>query len=163
VVSREERGEVEGMASFLHRSKSLPIVFQLGETTWKVFMVLLSIRRPIGPRELSKRLHLSSPSVGLYHLNKLAQHGFVLKTIDGDYTVNPDADLGFLENYLFFEHGAIPRMTFYASFVTGLVIIYLVTTPFDFGAHNVFALAIGMSASAFLWMEVYRHYKAIAE
>ena len=151
------------MASFLRRSKSLPIVFQLGETTWKVFMVLLSIRRPIGPRELSKRLHLSSPSVGLYHLNKLTQHGFVLKTIDGDYTVNPDADLGFLENYLFFEHGAIPRMTFYASFVTGLVIIYLVTTPFDFGAHNVFALAIGMSASAFLWMKVYRHYKAIAE
>lgn len=151
------------MTSFLRRTKSLPIVFQLGETTWKVFMVLLSIRRPIGPRELSKRLHLSSPSVGLYHLNKLAQHGFVLKTVDGDYTVNPDADLGFLENYLFFEHGAIPRMTFYASFVTGLLIIYVLTTPFDFGAHNVFALAIGMSAMAFLWMEVSRHYSAMAE
>ena len=129
------------MPSFLKRTKSLPIVFQLGETTWKVFMVLLSIRKSIGPRELSKRLNLSSPSVGLYHLN----------------------NLGFLENYLFFEHGAIPRMTFYASFVTGLLIIYLVTTPPDFGAHNVFALAIGMSASAFLWMEVSRHYNAMAK
>lgn len=151
------------MASFLRRTKSLPIVFQLGETTWKVFMVLLSIRRPIGPRELSKRLNLSSPSVGLYHLNKLTGQNLTLKTTVGDYIVNPDADLGFLENYLFFEHGAIPRMTFYASFVTGLLIIYLITTPFDFGAHNVFALAIGMSASAFLWMEVTRHYKAIAQ
>ena len=140
------------MASFLRRTKSLPIVFQLGETTWKVFMVLLSIRRSIGPRELSKRLNLSSPSVGLYHLNKLTEHNLILKTIDGDYIVN-----------LFFEHGAIPRMTFYASFVTGLLIIYLVTTPPDFGAHNVFALAIGMSASAFLWMEVSRHYKAMAK
>ena len=151
------------MASFLKRTKSLPIVFQLGETTWKVFMVLLSIRRSIGPRELSKRLKLSSPSVGLYHLNKLSEHNLILKTTDGDYVVNPDADLGFLENYLFFEHGAIPRMTFYASFVTGLLIIYLLTTPFDFGAHNVFALAIGMSASAFLWMEVSRHYSAMAK
>lgn len=151
------------MASFLRRSKSLPIVFQLGETTWKVFIVLLSLRRPIGPRELSKRLNLSSPSVGLYHLNKLTQHNLTSKTADGNYIVNPDADLGFLENYLFFEHGAIPRITFYASFVTGLLIIYLLTTPFDFGAHNVFALAIGMSASAFLWMEVSRHYSAIAK
>ncbi|MGY5856234.1 MAG: hypothetical protein RTS72_06510 [Candidatus Thorarchaeota archaeon] len=151
------------MASFLRRTKSLPIVFQLGETTWKVFMVLLSIRRSIGPRELSKRLNLSSPSVGLYHLNKLTEQNLTLKTTDGDYIVNPDADLGFLENYLFFEHGAIPRITFYASFVTGLLIIYLLTTPFDFGAHNVFALAIGMSASAFLWMEVSRHYNAMAK
>ena len=150
------------MASFLRRTKSLPIVFQLGETTWKVFMVLLSIRRSIGPRELSKRLNLSSPSVGLYHLSKLTEQSLALKTADGDYIVNPDADLGFLENYLFFEHGAIPRMTFYASFVTGLLVIYLLTTPLDFGAHNVFALAIGMSASAFLWMEVSRHYSAMA-
>jgi hypothetical protein len=149
------------MSSVLRRTKSLPIVFQLGETTWKVFMVLLSIRKPIGPRELSKRLNLSSPSVGLYHLNKLTEHKLVLKTTDGEYIVDPDADLGFLENYLFFEHGAIPRMTFYASFVTGLLIIYILTTPFDFGAHNVFALAIGMSASTFLWMEVSRHYKSI--
>ncbi|MFX1561614.1 MAG: hypothetical protein ACFFBL_13575 [Promethearchaeota archaeon] len=150
------------MGSFLRRTKHLPIVFQLGETTWKVFIVLLSLRRPIGPRELSKRLKLSSPSVGLYHLDKLVKQNLSLKTGDGDYIVNPDADLGFLENYLFFEHGAIPRMTFYASFVTGLLIIYLLTTPFDFGTHNVFALAIGMSASAFFWMEVSRHHKAMS-
>jgi len=149
------------MSSLLRRSKSLPIIFQLGETTWKVFIILLGIRRPIGPRELSKRLNLSSPSVGLYHLNKLSQHNLALKTAAGDYIVNPEADLGFLENYLFFEHGNIPRMTFYASFITGLIIIYVVTTPFDFGAHNVFALAIGMSAFTFLWMEVYRHYSAL--
>lgn len=151
------------MVSYLRRSKKLPIVFQLGETTWKVFMVLLSIRRPIGPRELTKRLKLSSPSVGLYHLEKLTQQKLSLKTSEGDFIVNPDADLGFLENYLFFEHGAIPRMTFYASFVTVLVIVYAVTTPFDFGAHNVFALAIGMSALTFLWMEVFRHYGSLTQ
>ena len=151
------------MWSFLRRSKSLPIVFQLGETTWKVFIVLLSIRRPIGPRELSKRLKLSSPSVGLYHLDKLVKQNLALKSTNGDYIVNPDADLGFLENYLFFEPGAIPRMTFYASFVTGLFIIYAATTPFDYGTHNVFALAIGMSALTFFWMEVYRHYNALTK
>ncbi|MFW9847195.1 MAG: hypothetical protein ACFFD6_10630, partial [Candidatus Thorarchaeota archaeon] len=75
------------MASFLRKTKELPIVFQLGETTWKVFLVLLSIRRSIGPRELSKRLNLSSPSVGLYHLEKLTRQNLALKTSDGDYVV----------------------------------------------------------------------------
>jgi len=137
-------------------------VFQLGETTWKVFIVLLGIRRPIGPRELSKRLNLSSPSVGLYHLNKLLEHNLTIKTLDGDYVGNLEADLGFLENYLFFEHGAIPRITFYASFIFGLLLIYVITTPFDFGAHNVFALAIGISALTFFLMEISRHYNALS-
>jgi hypothetical protein len=91
------------------------------------------------------------------------KQNLALKSTSGDYIVNPDADLGFLENYLFFEHGAIPRMTFYASFVTGLFIIYAATTPFDYGTHNVFALAIGMSALTFFWMEVYRHYNALTK
>ncbi len=149
------------MSSFFRRQRKLPIVFQLGETTWKVFMLLLSVRRPVGPRELSKRLNLSSPSVGLYHLEKLANNDLTVKNSEGEYEVNPKADLGFLENYLFFEHGAIPRITFYASFMTGLLILYVITTPFDFGAHNVFALVTGMSAALFLWVEVFRHYQSL--
>jgi len=53
-------------------------------------------------------------------------------------------------------------MTFYAAFVTGLFIIYLVTMPLDFGAQNVFALVICMSAFTFLRMEVSRDYGTLA-
>ncbi len=87
--------------------------------------------------------------------------GLLRKNVDGEYQVHPDADLGFLQNYLFFEHGVIPRITFYASFVTVLFIVYGILVPFDFGAHNVFALVLGISSISFFWMEVIRHYRSL--
>jgi hypothetical protein len=74
----------------------------------------------------------------------------------GAYAVSEDADLGFLDNYLFFEHGSFPRMIFYAVYITGLLIVYTLAIPFDFGAHNVMALVIALSAAAFFWIEVMR-------
>jgi len=138
------------------RDDSLPIAFQLGETTWRVLLSLLSHRQPIGPRELTKKLGLSSPSVALYHLEKLIRMDLIRKDTHGEYCVLGDADLGFLDNYLFFEHGSLPRMVFYAVFVTGFLVIYLLTIPFDFGAHNIAALVIALSTSSFFWIEVMR-------
>ena len=139
----------------------MPIIFRLGETTWRVLLVLLSIRRPIGPRELFRRLNFSSPSVAIYHLEKLKEEGFVQKSADGDYMVNPDADFGFLKEYLFYEHGAIPRITTYAMFITVLMIGYSILIPFDFGVHNIFALIVGWSAATFFWREFLRYYTAL--
>ncbi len=135
---------------------NLPIAFQLGETTWRVLLSLLGNREPIGPRDLSKKLDLSSPSVALYHLEKLAKMNLVKKDNYGAYSVSESANLGFLDNYLFFEHGSFPRMVFYAVYITGLLIVYTLAIPFDFGAHNVMALVIAISAAAFFWLEVMR-------
>ncbi|RDE10977.1 MAG: hypothetical protein C4K49_12460 [Candidatus Thorarchaeota archaeon] len=139
-----------------HKKDELPIAFQLGATTWRVLLSLLSNRGAMGVRELSNKLSLSSPSVALYHLEKLVNLGLASKSASGEYYIRDDADLGFLDNYLFFEHGALPRMAFYAVFITGLLLVYAVTVPFDFGAHNVYALVIALAASSFFWLEVHR-------
>ncbi len=145
----------------MKRKDDLPIIFKLGETTWRVLLVILSIREPIGPRELSRRLNFSSPSVGLYHLEKLKEEDLVHKTRDGDYIINTNADFGFLENYLFYEQGALPRITMYATFVTFLMLAYGLFIPFDFSAHNIFALVVGWSAATFFWREFIRYYRTL--
>ena len=150
-----DRGELK-MDRLKETKDNLPITFQLGETTWRVLLSLLSNREPIGPRELTKKLGLSSPSVALYHLEKLVKMELVRKDNHGAYTVSESADLGFLDNYLFFEHGSFPRMIFYAVYITGLLIVYTLAIPFDFGAHNVMALVTALSAAAFFWIEVMR-------
>ncbi len=132
----------------------LPFPFKLGETTWKVLIAILSLHRPIGPRELSKRLNLSSPSVGLYHLEKLVEHRMLEKNVHGEYWIREDVDLEFLENFLFFESLAIPRFVLYAAFFTGLLIVYAMMTHFDYSIHNVFALAFGIAGFSFFWYEV---------
>ncbi|TFF92774.1 hypothetical protein EU546_07170 [Candidatus Thorarchaeota archaeon] len=141
----------------------LPIVLQIGETTWRVLLALLRAGKPLGPKEVTETLSLSSRSVGLYHLEKLHELEMVEKNHEGEYRIKPDADLGFLEQYLFFERGAIPRIALYAAFSTVLLAFYVATVPFDFGAHNVYALAFGIIFTAFFWFETFRIYPAITQ
>lgn len=145
--------------TYFHKRKKIPIIFELGATTWRVLISLLTLREPIGPRELSRFLKMSSPSVALYHLEKLNSHNLIEKTSHGEYQVRKEADLSFLDNFLFLRHRVVPRITVYASFITGLVLVYLSLVAPDYGLHNIFALIIGVSASVFLWAEVHRMWK----
>ncbi len=142
-------------------SKDLPIVMRLGVTTWRVLLALLGARRPLGPRSLARMLDLSSHSVALYHLEKLIDEGLVEKTSDGDYRVRPDAQLDFLDEFLYVGYHVVPRVVLYASFVTGLVLAFVVLGLADFSAQTMFVFLIGISASVFLWSEVYRQWRRL--
>ncbi len=139
----------------------LPLVLKLGTTTWRVLIWLLGNRGPAGPRDIARRLDLSSHSVAVYHLDKLIEHGLVERTPDGEYQVNPNADLGFLDNFLYVGYKAIPRNIVYASFITGLVVFYVVLGVVDYSVHSVFALTIGISAMVFFWAEVFRMWRGL--
>ncbi len=131
-------------------------LLDLGSTTWKVLIAMIGIKSYIGPRELARHMGLSSPSVALYHLEKLMEHDLVEKNEHGEYRIDPKADIGFLDNFLFLRERVIPRVLFYAVFFTSLFIFYIATTPLSYDVHNVFALVFGMIGSVFLWAEVYR-------
>ncbi len=143
------------------KEDDLPIVLQLSSTTWRVLITLLGQRGPTGPREIARRLNMSSHSVAVYHLDKLIENGLVEKTPDGEYQVRSDADLGFLDNFLYVGYKVIPRNVVYASFITGLVIFYVALGVVDYSLHSVFALTIGISAMVFLWAEVFRMWKSL--
>ena len=49
-------------------------------TTWKVYKYVLE-NGPTGIREIQKSLRLSTPSLVLYHLNKLEQEGINKKEL----------------------------------------------------------------------------------
>ncbi|MGQ4870890.1 MAG: helix-turn-helix domain-containing protein [Candidatus Thorarchaeota archaeon] len=149
------RPETMNRAKTKKHEDPLPLVMKLGPTTWKTLLALLGQRQPMGPRELARLLGLSSHTVALYHLNKLADHGLVEKTPDGDYVVSSEADLGFLADFLYVGFRAIPRNAFYAVFVTTLFVVYLLFVGVDYSAHSLFAVAIGFSATTFLWERVF--------
>lgn len=134
----------------------LPLLFELGPATWRVLIKLLAVREPLGPREVARRLGMSSHTVALYHLEKLHEHDIVEKTTTGEYIVSPDADLGFLDNFLYVRFKVIPRVLVYAVLVTSLLVFYLAFVGFDYSVHSIFAITIGLISSVFLWAEVYR-------
>ena len=138
------------------KDEKLPLVLELTATTWRVLIGMLTLRKPVGPGELTKHLGLSSPGQCAYHLNRLLEHNLIEKNPLGEYTIKPDADLDFLDNFLFLRNRVIPRTILYATFVSTLLVAYILLVPFDFGIHNVFALLLGISGAGFLWAEVYR-------
>ncbi len=55
-------------------------------TALRVYTYLLK-QGPAGPREVSKALGLSSPSLAYYHLKRLEEAGLVRRLSDGQYDV----------------------------------------------------------------------------
>jgi len=119
-------------------------------------VTLIGLKTFIGPRDLARHMDLSSPSVALYHLEKLIELELLEKSVHGEYKIHPKADIGFLDNFLFIKEKIIPRTVFYAVFFTGIFVFYMFTVSFSFGVHNVFALVLGTLGCSFLWAEVYR-------
>jgi predicted transcriptional regulator len=51
--------------------------------TLKVYKFVLRSDRPVGIREVQRALGLSSPTLALYHLNKLEEAGLIKKEANG--------------------------------------------------------------------------------
>ncbi len=132
------------------------LLLDLGSTTWSVLITLMGIKSYIGPRELARRMGLSSPSVAMYHLDKLTDRGFLEKNPHGEYRVDPHANLGYLDNFLFLRERVVPRTLFYAVMFTSVFVFYLATVGLSYDINNVFTLVLGILGCSFLWAEVYR-------
>jgi hypothetical protein len=82
----------------------------------KVYRFLVTQQKPVGPRELQKKLRLSSPAVASFHLEKLVRNGLATKNEDGAFTV----DRVYLKHFIRLRRHLIPRYFFYALFATFL-------------------------------------------
>ncbi|MCL6579066.1 MAG: winged helix-turn-helix domain-containing protein [Candidatus Bathyarchaeota archaeon] len=51
--------------------------------TLKVYRFILKNNKPVGIREVQRALKLSSPTLALYHINKLEEAGLVKKHLNG--------------------------------------------------------------------------------
>ncbi|MCL5068077.1 MAG: helix-turn-helix domain-containing protein [Thaumarchaeota archaeon] len=91
-------------------------------TTLRVYKYLVTLGKPVGPREVQRELRLSSPSLAIFHLEKLEKAGLVVKNdSDGTFLV----DRTYLKHYVKLRRFLIPRYLFYAVLTTLFLVGWL--------------------------------------
>ena len=124
--------------------------------TSKVYKFILKNDRPVGIREVQRALDLSSPTLALYHINKLEEAGLVRKELNG-YV----ADRIVLRNLIRIRKVLIPRNFFYTVFfATSLVFLLILLRPPILTREYMFSLAVVSTAVA---ISIYDTVKALSE
>ena len=124
--------------------------------TLKVYRFILKNDKPVGIREVQRALNLSSPTLALYHINKLEEAGFIKKESNG-YV----ADRIILENLIRLRGVLIPRNFFYTVFlVTSLIFLVVFLRPSILTREYIFSLGVVSVAAA---TSVYETIKALSK
>jgi DNA-binding Lrp family transcriptional regulator len=112
--------------------------------TLRVYRYVLKNKKETGVREVQRALKLSSPTLAVYHLEKLEQAGLIKRGASG-FVV----DRVYLRNLVRFRWLLVPKYFFYALFFTlAAVVEVTVFRPVVFSREYVFALIITCAASA---------------
>lgn len=117
----------------------------LGPTSMRIYTELLKSRRPMGVRELQRRVGLKSPSTVKYHLDRLIEAGLVEKLADGTYRAIKSQST-VLALYTSIRGMLMPRIIPIALGAIAFAITYILLNPNTdiilLGALIVFALLI---------------------
>jgi repressor of nif and glnA expression len=112
--------------------------------TLKVYRFVLKNDKPVGIREVQRALNLSSPTLAIYHMNKLDEAGLIKKEADG-YV----ADRIILENLIRLRRILVPRNFFYMIFfIASLAILVVFMRPPSLSREYMFSLAVVSVAAA---------------
>jgi hypothetical protein len=128
---------------------------ELKGNTLRVYWNLLnSSVEFIGPRQVQRELGFSSPSLAVYHLDKLLDLGLVEKK-SGEYKIKEIVDVGVLKQFMKWKGVIIPRHVTYATLISTLFIFFL-TQLRSINFYSLFALIFGSLSSAIFWYESIR-------
>ena len=121
---------------------------ELKGTTLLVYWHLLKAgKKSVGVRALQRELGLSSPSVALYHLEKLRNMRVVKKDRSGEYILKEQVKVGILQQFVNIGRFSLPRFLFYAVFFITATLLYLLQYGVTF-IQSVFVIVFGVTASA---------------
>jgi hypothetical protein len=133
---------------------------QIEGTTLRVYVYVVKQGRPLGPRDVTRGLQLSSPSVAYRHLQKLENTNLLGKDEHGEYVVKKKTSLG---GFYWVGKSFLPRTMFYFFFFLGLflteAIILGIHLPYEKYEEFVFfglGLTITGIALAFFLFEAVR-------
>jgi len=127
-----------------------------GKTLLVYWYMLRAEGSKVGVREVQRKLGFSSPSVAVYHLDKLEALGLVEKTTTGEYRLVGEVKTGLLRFFTRIGRFLIPRYMFYSVWFTTMLISYITFYGQSFCIHNIVALIFGFAASSILWLETLR-------
>jgi hypothetical protein len=131
--------------------------------TLSVYLYVVRKNKPVGPRDVMKGAHLSSPSVAYRHLQKLEDLGYLQKDTYGEYVLK---DKAHLTGYIWLGKRMLPKMLVYALVFMSILIIELIVLAIHYSVENyefkVFFLLLTIvtgSAMAVFTVEALRHRK----
>ena len=96
---------------------------ELEGTTLSVYLFVAKQGKPVGPRDVMRGTHLSSPSVAYRHLQKLDDSGLLKKNEYGEYLLKKKMRIN---GYQWIGRRLLPNAMFYFYFFLGLLITEIV-------------------------------------
>jgi DNA-binding transcriptional ArsR family regulator len=128
-------------------------------TTLRVYWYLFKSTGAVGVRETQRALAMSSPSIALYHLEKLRELGVVDKNASGEYSLKEQVQVGSLKAFLKVGRLILPRYLFYAIFLSTAVLVYSVEAILQTGTVELAAVVLGAAGAGISWYECMRMWK----
>ncbi len=90
--------------------------------TLDVYLHVVKNGKPVGPRDVMKSVHISSPSVAYRHLQKLEDAGYLQKNEYGEYTIKNKANIS---GHVWLGHRLLPKMWLYSLLFLAILIVEL--------------------------------------
>ena len=141
------------------------IASELRGNTLRVYWYVLNASgNAVGVREVQRALGFSSPTLALYHLDKLKELGLVSKG-SGEYRLVKEVKVDILKQFMKVWKVFVPRFALYAVLFTALTIYYTVSFvqsglyTFPFEQVGLLGLIFGYLGSAIFWFEAVKTWK----
>jgi DNA-binding transcriptional ArsR family regulator len=106
---------------------------ELEGITLSVYLYAVKKGAAVGPRDVVKGAHLSSPSVAYRHLEKLEDMGLLQKNEYGEYTVKRKAKVG---GYVWLGKRIIPTMLAVSVVFLGILFFELVVLALHYSVET---------------------------
>lgn len=121
--------------------------------TQQVYFYMLRNLRPLGMREIQRGSGLSSPSLAIYHLNKLKNLSLIGVDADGQYYVIQEFKAGLLRFFAGSGRFLVPRYFFYSVFYTVVLMGVLAFIPNFLNSAGLLLIAVLIFAAFTSWRE----------
>lgn len=129
---------------------------EISGNTLRVYWYILKKGENCGVREIQRALGFSSSNSAHYHLERLADKGFVVKNEHGSYQVNARIRTGTISNFVFVHGLAFPRQLVYAIMTTLMNALFLTFSMGFLSLTVAVALLPGIFACIVFWYETIR-------
>lgn len=106
---------------------------ELKGITLNVYLYIVKKGKQVGPRDVMKGLHLSSPSVAYRHLQKLEDLGYLEKDNYGQYLIKEKASI---KGSIWIGQRLVSKMLIYAIVFLGILIVELFVFAIHFQVEN---------------------------
>ncbi|MHA1935992.1 MAG: winged helix-turn-helix domain-containing protein [Candidatus Thorarchaeota archaeon] len=141
------------------RSSQSELETQLTGKTLRVYWWLLRNPGPHSARAVQRALGLSSPSLSVYHIEKLKSLGLVDTTMTGEHHAIKEVRVGVLEFFIGKGRFYLPRYVFYSMFYTIVLAMLPLILPFYPSPIFILCYAILLFGVITSWHETLRMWR----